>query len=199
MVSTRNLPGRIGSMGAPTPGYEVEIRREDGQCVNFGESGALWIKGVRGLSLFQEYLNNPQATADAFDANGWFKTGDRVTPHADGSIVFDGRDRDMLRVGAENVAESEIERVLMGSGLVTEVAVVGKPHPMLDEVPVAFFTPLNPAQDPSAALLDLCKSKLASFKVPDEIIVVADFPRVTLGKIDKKLLRQQLINRQTQA
>jgi crotonobetaine/carnitine-CoA ligase len=199
MISTRNLPGRIGSMGAPTPGYEVEVRREDGELVNYGESGALWIKGVRGISLFQEYLNNPQATSDAFDAKGWFKTGDRVTPHVDGSIVFDGRDRDMLRVGAENVAESEIERVIMASGLVSEVAVVGKPHPMLDEVPVAFITPFNPAQDISTVLLDLCKAKLASFKVPDEIIVVTDFPRVTLGKIDKKHLRQQLIDRKPPA
>jgi len=193
IISTLSLPGRTGSMGVVAPGYEVEVRREeDGAHVDFGESGMMWIRGVRGLSMFMEYLNNPEATEAAFDAEGWFLTGDRVTPHADGYIVFDGRGRDMLRVGAENVAESEIERVLVGSGLVTEVAVVGKPHPMLDEVPVAFVTPMDPSCDPTDALLDACRQKLASFKAPHEIRLVSDFPRVTLGKIDKKILRAQL-------
>ena len=195
LISTWNMPGRIGSMGQVAPGYEIEVRREDGSHVSAGESGMLWIKGKRGLSLFREYLNNPEATAEAFDENGWFKTGDRVTPHADGSVVFDGRDRDMLRVGAENVAESEIERVLMGTGLVVEVAVVGKPHPMLDEVPVAFVIPMQPGTDPVEQLLAACRAKLASFKVPDEIFVVDDLPRVTLGKIDKKQLRSRMAER----
>jgi crotonobetaine/carnitine-CoA ligase len=196
LISTWNMPGRIGSMGKVGPGYEIEVRREDGSHVTAGESGMLWIKGKRGLSLFREYLNNPEATAEAFDENGWFKTGDRVTPHADGSVVFDGRDRDMLRVGAENVAESEIERVLMGTGLVVEAAVVGKPHPMLDEVPVAFVIPMQPGTDPVEQLLAACQAKLASFKVPDEIFVVDDLPRVTLGKIDKKQLRSRMAERQ---
>lgn len=192
ILSTPGLPGRIGSMGFVTPGYEIEVRREDGSHVEFGESGMLWIRGVAGLSLFAAYLNNPEATEQAFDASGWFLTGDRVTPHADGSIVFDGRERDMLRVGAENVAESEIERVLLASGLITEAAVVGRPHPMLDETPVAFVTPADAAHDPREALLDLCRKQLASFKVPAEICIVADLPRVTLGKIDKKALRAGL-------
>lgn len=195
LISTWNLPGKVGSMGQVSPGYEIEVRREDGSHVAIGEAGILWIKGVRGLSLFQEYLNNAQATAEAFDERGWFKTGDRVTPHADGSIVFEGRDRDMLRVGAENVAESEIERVLMATGAVIEVAVVGKPHPMLDEVPVAFVIPNPASADPVNQLLEACRARLASFKVPDEVIVVDEFPRVTLGKIDKKELRRQLKER----
>jgi len=142
--------------------------------------------------MFDGYLNNPKATDKAFDEARWFFTGDRVTPHSDGSIVFDSRDRDMLRVGAENVAESEIERVLLASGLTTEVAVVGKPHPMLDEVPVAFVSVPGTEDDPRERLLEICREKLAAFKVPTEICVVADFPRVTLGKIDKKTLRAGL-------
>lgn len=195
LISTWNMPGRIGSMGRVNPGYEIEVRREDGSHVAIGESGIMWIKGVRGISLFHEYLNNPQATAEAFDQRGWFKTGDRVTPWADGTLVFEGRDRDMLRVGAENVAESEIERVVQASGIVIEVAVVGKPHPMLDEVPVAFVIPHPDRPDPAQQLLEACRARLASFKVPDEVIVVEEFPRVTLGKIDKKELRRQLKER----
>ncbi|HQQ09498.1 MAG TPA: AMP-binding protein, partial [Novosphingobium sp.] len=195
LISNRNMPGRIGSMGRVTPGYETEVRREDGSQVAIGEAGIMWIKGVRGISLFHEYLNNPEATAEAFDERGWFKTGDRVTPHADGTVVFEGRDRDMLRVGAENVAESEIERVILASGAAIEVAVVGKPHPMLDEVPVAFVIPHPDCADPAGQALAACRTRLASFKVPDEVILIEEFPRVTLGKIDKKELRRQLKER----
>ena len=91
-----------------------------------------------GLSLFHSYLDNPEATAAAFDEQGWFDTGDMVTATDDGFITFNGRSGDMLRVGAENVAESEIERVVPTVPGVLEVAVVGRPDEMLDEVPVAF-------------------------------------------------------------
>ncbi len=192
IVSMHHLPGRIGSMGLPVPEYGIDVRREDGTPVAFGESGLMWIKGVPGLSLFLEYLNNPEATAAAFDAQGWFLTGDRVTPFADGHLQFDGREKDMLRIGAENVAESEIERVVMSAGGVIEVAVVGRPHDMLDEVPVAFILPLQPDPTLPGRVMAACRDKLADFKVPREIIVVDEFPRVTLGKIDKKLLRKQL-------
>ncbi len=192
IVSLHGLPGREMSMGMVTPEYGIDVRRADGTPVAFGESGSMWIKGVPGLSLFKEYLNNPDATAAAFDADGWFLTGDRVTPFADGHLQFDGRDKDMLRIGAENVAESEIERVVMSVSGVIEAAVVGKPHDMLDEVPVAFVLPLQPDPTLAARVLTACREKLANFKVPHDVIVVDEFPRVTLGKIDKKELRRGL-------
>ena len=80
----------------------------------------------------------------------------------------------------------------MSAGGIVEVAVVGKADPMLDEVPVAFVLPIEPGTDPTESLLATCREKLADFKIPREIHVVADFPRVTLGKIDKKLLRATL-------
>jgi crotonobetaine/carnitine-CoA ligase len=192
LVSMHGLPGREMSMGVTTPGYEVEVRREDGSHAAFGESGLMWLRGQQGLSLFHEYLNNPEATAKAFDAEGWFLTGDRVTPFEDGHIRFDGRERDMLRIGAENVAESEIERVVMTAGGIAEVAVVGKPHPMLDEVAVAFIIPVAAQDGIEDRVMAACRDKLADFKVPREVHVVSDFPRVTLGKIDKKELRRRL-------
>ena len=195
IISLHDLPGREMSMGLPAPGYEIAVRRDDGSHVAFGESGQLFIRGVAGLTMFLEYLNAPEATAACFDAQGWFATGDLVTPFEDGHIRFDERQKDGLRVGAENVGAAEIERVIMGTGAVIEVAVVGKPDPMLDEVPVAFVIPIDPSAPAEALVARIhaaCAQHLADFKRPREVFVVADLPRVTLGKIDKKLLRQQL-------
>ena len=90
-----------------------------------------------GLSLFSEYLGDPTATAASFDEQGWFCTGDLVTPHADGHLSFADRSKDMLKVGGENVAASEVERVILGVPGVVEAAVIG-PDLKLDEVPIAF-------------------------------------------------------------
>ena len=197
IYSTLGLPGREMSMGLPSPEYAIQVRDAEGGDAEFGTSGRLWIRGIPGISLFHSYLHNAEATAAAFDREGWFDTGDMVTATEDGFITFDGRSGDMLRVGAENVAESEIERVVAGVPGVLEVAVVGKPHVMLDEVPVAFIeAPGARAEGDREALaaqvLEQCSRQLADFKVPTEVHVVEHIPRVTLGKLDKKTLRRQL-------
>lgn len=197
VYSTPALPGREMSMGLPSPEYEVQVRGEDGRDAPFGQSGRLWIRGIPGISLFHSYLDNPAATAQAFDRDGWFDTGDMVTATADGFITFDGRSGDMLRVGAENVAESEIERVVSAVPGVLEVAVVGRPDDMLDEVPVAYVeapaasTP-QARTELAARIIARCRQQLADFKVPREVFVVEQIPRVTLGKLDKKALRLRL-------
>jgi crotonobetaine/carnitine-CoA ligase len=151
---------------------------------------------VRGLSLFAEYLNNPQATADAFDAQGWFITGDRVTLGQDGWLYFADRSKDMLKVGGENVAASEIERVIALVPGVLEVAVVAKRHPMLDEVPVAFLRCMPTDEAGRAALTQAvdaaCATELAGFKRPRELHIVEELPRSTLEKINKAALRATL-------
>jgi len=197
IYSTLGLPAREMSMGLPSPEYEVQVRNAAGGDAAFGESGRLWIRGIPGLSLFHSYLHNPEATAKAFDENGWFDTGDMVTATEDGFITFNGRSGDMLRVGAENVAESEIERVVSAVPGVLEVAVVGKPDDMLDEVPVAFVeapgvTAEADQAELAARVIAHCRTQLADFKVPREVFVVTQIPRVTLGKLDKKTLRKGL-------
>lgn len=196
IVSYPSLPGREMAMGLAAPGYEVAVRRNDGSDAPFGESGRLWIRGVPGLSMFLEYLHAPETTAGAFDAEGWFDTGDLVTAFEDGHIRFDGREKDMLRIGAENVGAAEIERAVMGAGGIVEVAVVGKPDPMLDEVPVAYVIPLGPTDGLVQRVNEACARQLADFKRPREVFVVSELPRVTLGKVDKKFLRAQLAERE---
>lgn len=184
--------GREMAMGVPVPGYEVKVVRDDGSEVDFGESGHLKLRGIPGISMFLEYLGNQEATDECYDAEGWFSTGDRVTPFADGQIRFDMREKDMLRVGAESVAAAEIERVIYSMGAIAEVAVVGAPDEMLEEVPVAYVIPLMETEHLADRILARCRQELADFKVPRRVYVVSDLPRVTLGKIDKKLLRQRL-------
>ncbi len=190
-----DLPNAPLSMGLPAPEYGIRIL-VDGREALPGETGDFQVKGVRGLSLFAEYLDNPQATADAFDAEGWFNTGDRVTLGENGWLYFADRSKDMLKVGGENVAASEIERVIMTVPGVVEAAVVGQRHPMLDEVPVAFVRGGLPDAEGRAALASAvaaaCAATLAGFKQPREVRVVDELPRSTLEKINKAALRRQL-------
>jgi crotonobetaine/carnitine-CoA ligase len=187
----RNRPN---SIGRAAPEYGIAVVHDDGTPAGPGETAALKIRGVRGLSLFAEYLDDPQATAASFDEAGFFATGDLVTVHEDGFISFADRAKDMLKVGGENVAASEIERVIMEVPGVREVAVVAKPDSMLDEVPAAFVLADETAE--VAALRDsvlaACRRRLADFKLPREVRLIEAMPRSTLEKIAKAELRRML-------
>lgn len=186
-------PSPTNGIGRPAPGIEVAIRRDNGSDCESGETGSLFIRGIRGITIFKEYLNNPEATANSFDQNGWFITGDRVRVDTQGYLYFEDRQKDLLRVGGENVAASEIEAVIQRIGWVQECAVVGQKHPMLDEVPVAFVKPDESAPaDFKEKLIKHCQQHLADFKVIRDVHIVDDFPRAALQKIAKYKLRQQL-------
>ncbi len=199
IVGSPHLPNRPLSIGRPAPEYGIAIVEDDAvpvreaRHVETGGSGNLVILGIRGLSMFQEYLGNPQATAQSFDPDGWFRTGDRVVLLEDGAIQFGDRTKDMLKVGGENVAASEVERVILQVPGVRECAVVARRHRMLDEVPVAFVLPAVPSP---AGLRDriasACVAQLADFKRPHEIRIVDELPRVTLEKVAKAELRRRL-------
>jgi crotonobetaine/carnitine-CoA ligase len=201
IVSHPAWPSPPLAIGRPAPEYGIAIVEDDtvpmaeGRAVLPGGAGQLLVRGIRGLSLFQEYLGNAAATADSYTADGWFRTGDRVELLDDGSIRFGDRTKDMLKVGGENVAASEIERVILAVPGVHECAVVAQRHAMLDEVPVAFVrpaagTPPGLAERVAAA----CVAQLADFKRPHAVRLVDDFPRSTLEKIAKAQLRQQLLD-----
>lgn len=192
-IGHTDLPNPSLSMGRCAPEYEMRID-VGGREAEPGEIGDLLIRGIRGVSLFAEYLNNPTATIESFDEHGYFRTGDLVRLGEGGWMYFSDRAKDMLKVGGENVAASEIERVIMTVPGTIEVAVVAKKHPMLDEVPVACVrtTLTDPAEREAfvRAVTEACAKQLADFKRPREVRLVDDFPRSTLDKIAKAELRK---------
>ena len=189
-------PNVAMSMGRCAAEYELKLTDDDGRELGAGDTGNFLIRGIPGLSLFAEYAGNSKATEESFTEDGYFITGDRVSLREDGYFVFEDRAKDMLKVGGENVAASEVERVLMTVPGIAEVAVVAKRHEMLDEVPVAFVMPLGGLKGAPPNLADelmaACKTQLADFKVPREIRIIDDFPRSTLEKIAKAELRKML-------
>ena len=185
------LPER--SMGHITPGYEfVVIDKETGEMCQEGEPGELWLRGTRGIQLFLEYYDNDEANEKSFE-DGWFKTGDMVSLGTGGNLFYRERDKDLLKVGGENVSAREVEEIAGTVAGVGQVAVVGKPHEFLSEVVVAFVitTPDAPEADVlEAQIIDACKGQLAEFKVPRAVYVVDEFPLGTLDKILKNKLRE---------
>ncbi|WP_315784349.1 AMP-binding protein [Bradyrhizobium sp. SZCCHNPS1003] len=194
IVGEVDQPNAPMSIGRAAPEYTIRITDDDGRPTEVGGTGNLAIKGVPGLSLFAEYLYNEEATRTSYDADGFFLTGDRVTRLENGFIKFGDRTKDMLKVGGENVAASEIEQVIITVPGVRETAVVAKKHPMLDEVPVAFVIPQAGVarEELAEKVLAACRAGLADFKVPREVKLVDEMPRSTLEKVAKAELRKLL-------
>ena len=192
VVGDASMPQTNGTIGRPSLGYDVTVVDDTGSPVAAGMPGELRIRGERGVSLFLEYLDDAEATRSAFDERGFFRTGDRVVVRDDGTIEFVDRMKDVIKVGGENVAAPEVERVIASVRGVREVAVVARRDAVWGEVPVAFVL----ADEASSALVEdvlaACRSRLAKFKVPHEIRLVDDFPRVAIGKVSKAALRKRL-------
>jgi crotonobetaine/carnitine-CoA ligase len=186
-------PPSEGALGRASLAHQVRISDPDGRPVSRGETGELTIKGVRGVSIFKEYDGNPEATASAFDADGFFRTGDRVTLLEDGWIRFSDRASDIIKVGGEGVSPSEIESVVRGVHGVRDVAVVAAQDAAYGQVPVAFVeADLVPGRDLDGDILAACRSSLARFKVPRRVVIMPELPRIGNAKIAKAKLRRML-------
>jgi crotonobetaine/carnitine-CoA ligase len=192
VLTNRALAPVPGAMGEVTLGCAVDVRRpEDGGPVPPGETGEVVVAGESGLTLFDGYLDDPATTAKSF-RDGWFRTGDLATVDAAGRFTFAGRRSDVLKVAGENVSVVEIESVIADDPSVLEVAVVGEPDPIRDEVPVAFVVqaPAGPPIDVDR-LAARCESHLAKAKRPRRFEVVHELPRTSVGKIRKFLLKEK--------
>jgi fatty-acyl-CoA synthase len=182
---------RLERSGYPALGYEVRVVEPDTEKeLPRGTAGEL---RVRGYGLMLGYYKMPQDTSKAYDADGWFITGDMAEHHADGHIRFLGRYKDMLKVGGENVDPMEVEGFLLQLPDIHQAAVVAYPDSRLVEVPVAFVV-LKPGRTLAAAeIIDNCRGRMAGFKIPRSVLLVDALPMTASGKIQKAVLRKRAL------
>ncbi len=180
-----SIISKLGSVGRPCLHLELDIWDEQGRSVPAGERGEIVLRGPK---VFKGYWRDPEATAKAF-AGGWFHTGDIGVRDEDGYLFIVDRLKDMIVSGGENIAGSEVERVLYEHDSVLEVAVVGRPDERWGEVPVAFVALRPGAETTADELVAHCRERLAKFKVPKDVTFIEALPRNPSGKVLKRELR----------
>ena len=181
---------RAGTVGVPLPGVELRLVEEDGTAIAAYDGESVGEIQVRGPNLFTEYLNRPDATAAAFTADGWFRTGDMAVREADGYVRIVGRKAtDLIKSGGYKIGAGEIENALLEHPGVREAAVTGEPDADLGERIVAWVVPAEPQSPPSAAeLADHVAGRLAPHKRPRVVHYLDALPRNDMGKIMKRAL-----------
>jgi acyl-CoA synthetase (AMP-forming)/AMP-acid ligase II len=174
------------TVGRPQPGVEVQLLDEAGATVATGAVGRVH---VRSACVMRGYWNDPVLTADAFDADGWLRSGDLGRLDADGNLVLVGRVSDLYIRGGYNVYPLEVEHVLAEHPAVAEAAVLGVPAPVIGEIGVAFVVATAECDAPSLdELRAWCGARLADYKAPDRMVVVDALPRTSMLKVDKVAL-----------
>jgi fatty-acyl-CoA synthase len=183
----------VEASGYPAPGYEVRVvDPATGRDQPPGAAGEIL---VRSYMLMQGYYRKPEETARAIDGDGWLHTGDMGVLRPDGHLRFVGRYKDMLKIGGENVDPTEVEAYLTGHPAIDLAAVVAYPDARLSEVGVAFVR-LAPGHTlTEAQVLDHCRGKIASFKIPRRVVFVDEYPMTSSGKIQKAKLREEALRR----
>jgi crotonobetaine/carnitine-CoA ligase len=180
-------PRNLMCMGLPVAGYEVKIVDRKGSEVAPGESGEVVVRVDPGWSATPGYYKNPKATADLIH-DGWLWSGDRAMQDQKGEFHFLGRFKEMIKRSGENISPLEIEETLKAHPDVQDVAVVGVPDPIRDERVIAFVVFRNRSSNVET-LRDWCREQLSAFKVPEEFYAREDFPRTSVGKVQRHLLR----------
>jgi acyl-coenzyme A synthetase/AMP-(fatty) acid ligase len=186
---------RPGSMGKPTPGFEVALLDD---CLNempAGQEGeiAIRVKPHRPVGLFREYWLNPAEMANQFRGD-WYLTGDRAVRDADGYFYFIGRKDDVIKSSGYRIGPFEVESVLLEHPAVLDAAVVGKPDEVRGQIVKAFVIPRPetvPGEDLKHELQQHCKRNAAPYKYPREIEFVKELPQTTSGKTRRVDLRQR--------
>jgi crotonobetaine/carnitine-CoA ligase len=183
-------PQPYPSIGVPIFDREVELRDDSGVPVQDGEIGEICVRGVPGRSIMAGYFADEAATSEAIQ-DGWLHTGDLAWQDHAGYFYFASRRKDMIKRAGENVAAQEVETVLNEHPAILEASVIGVPDGYRDEAVKAYLVLRTDASIDVEALSNYCSGRLAAFKIPTSIEIVADLPRGLLGKVDKEQLRQR--------
>jgi fatty-acyl-CoA synthase len=183
---------RAETLGTPLPQTEVMIADARGP-VPVGQPGELC---ARGYLVMRGYHDAPEATAAAIDSEGWYHTGDLASVDGRGYLRIEGRIKDMIIRGGENVYPREIEDALFAHPAVAEAVVIGVPDETWGEVVAAYVRPVPSQQQPSPAeLRAYCREHLAPYKTPQHWVFVDAFPMTPSGKIQKYKLREDFAQR----
>jgi acyl-CoA synthetase (AMP-forming)/AMP-acid ligase II len=172
--------------GRAMPGLEIIIADAKGQEVERGATGELL---VRGYSVMQGYLDDPEATAAAIDDRGFLHTGDLATMDDRGYVRIVGRLKDMLIVGGFNVYPAEVENTLLAHDAIGQVAVIGVPDERMGEIAMAYVVPAPGQSVDPDAIIGWARERLANYKVPRYVVAVAALPINAAGKVMKTALR----------
>jgi cyclohexanecarboxylate-CoA ligase len=175
--------------GKPLPGMELRVVDGDGRVLPIDTEGDLQ---VRGCAQFIGYYKRPEFTAEAYTADGWFKTGDVARLDRDGYLSITGRAKDLIIRGGENISVAEVENLLFTHPKVHSVAIVAMPDERLQERACAFVIP-KPGQMPTLPeITAFLEGKVAKVKWPERIEIITEFPMTPSGKVQKFRLRQTI-------
>jgi fatty-acyl-CoA synthase len=177
---------KAGSAGRAARHCELRIAGLDGEQLAPGVPGEIW---VRGDNVMSGYWDDAEASAKAL-AGGWFHSGDLGHLDEDGYLTIDGRLKDMIISGGENISPAEVEAVLLDCADIAEAAVVGRPDGRWGEVVVAVIAPAPGSTLERERILGLFEGRLARFKHPKDVFVVKALPRTAIGKVSKEDVRQ---------
>ena len=180
---------KIGSTGVATAHVEISIRDETGAALPVGHDGEICLRGPK---VTRGYWRDPERTAACFHGD-WFRTGDIGHLDADGFLFLTDRLKDMIISGGENIASSEVERVLYAFDGVSEAAVIGLPDERWGERVVAVVVPAPGRTLDADELVRFCRARLAGFKVPRQVVIGDALPRNPSGKVLKRVLRDQVM------
>jgi fatty-acyl-CoA synthase len=191
LLDAEDARRKVGSAGKMSFFTDVRVVGDGGAPVKPGEVGEVVLSGP---NLMTGYWNRPDATREAF-GDGWFRSGDAATVDDEGYVYISGRHKDMYISGGENVYPAEVENVLAALPGVRDAAVVGMPDERWGESGVAAIVASPGAEVDPAAVIAAVRSQLAAYKVPRDVVVVADLPRTASGKVRKHLLRDVVADR----
>ena len=176
------------TVGRARPGFEIRIAGDGGADVPTGEMGEIVL---RGPSVMLEYLDDPEATAEALSADGWLRTGDLGVLDERGYLRIAGRSKDMFIVGGFNAYPAEIENHLLRHPEVLQAAVIGIPDERLGEVGMAFVVTRSGDSTIADEIIAWCRDEIANYKVPRRVEVIAELPLNATGKVEKNVLRER--------
>ena len=191
-ASSDTLERRVSSVGQIHPHVEAKVIDAEGAIVPRGQRGELC---VRGYSVMIGYWDDLEKTAEVIDEQGWMHTGDLVTIDAAGYCNVVGRLNDMIIRGGENVYPREIEEFLFKHPGIADVAIVGLPHEKLGEEVCAWIKLREGVTATQEEIRAYCRGQLAHYKVPGQVVFIAEFPLTATGKIQKFVIREQMMTR----